>query len=121
MPKPVYNHKPLMILLDKEYDKLSQRHYASTPKRGEIPVGGGDWMDSFFRMEAIRGCLSALRSGNSLTKAIEDGKAVSEISVQIWNKRREWQVHRWPKTAHPYLEMLVYRLRKVSNAKTKKT
>ena len=51
-------------------------------------------MDSFFRAEAVRGVLTALRSGKGLEDSVADGKALCEIAVQIWNTRREWQVHR---------------------------
>lgn len=99
-----------MKILSAEYDLLMDRHSKSAPRNG-IPVGGGDWMDSFFRMEGVRGTLGALGRGLSLCKSIDEGKVVSEISVGIWNKHREWQVHRWVKTSHSYLEQLERRIK----------
>ena len=53
------------------------------------------WMQSFFEMEAIRGIVGALRTkGSTVSQASKDGKAVCEIAIQVWNKKREWQVHR---------------------------
>ncbi len=109
MPTPPRMLRIALELLSKEYDRLSQQHSKTTPKNG-IPVGGGDWMDSFFRMEGVRGVLSALGRKVSLKNAIQEGKAVSEVSVEIWNKRREWQVHRWTKTVHNYLDSLYRRI-----------
>jgi hypothetical protein len=51
-------------------------------------------MDTFFKMEAIRGVLGALRHGDTLEKARQDGKVVCEIAIQLWNTKREWQVRR---------------------------
>ena len=114
---PLLKSKLYSILrnMDVEYQKLDERHRESQPKNNSIPVGGGDWMDTFFRMEALRGTMSALRSGKSIPKAIEDGKAVSEISVRIWNGRREWQVRRWVETAHAYLERTVRKCRRMKD------
>lgn len=94
--------------LDEEYQKLHDKHYKAAPRNGEIPVGGGDWMDTFFRMESIRGMINALRNNKSLKDSLEDGVAVGVISIQLWNKRREWQVHRWEGTARSYLENLTH-------------
>lgn len=101
----------IMRSLDDEFTLLAERHYENAPNNGTIPVGGGDWMDSFFRMEAVRGTLGALGRGLSLKESIEEGKSVSEISVKIWNGKREYQVHRWIKTAHTYLDKLIKRIR----------
>lgn len=111
-PKPGYNRLRLLSLLGEEYQRLHDKHYLSAP-RG-VPVGGGDWMDTFFRMEAIRGTQGALERGDSIAEAIGEGKAVSSIAVRLWNAKREWQVHRWEETAHGWLEMLVHRLKKES-------
>ena len=67
-------------------------------------------MDLFFRLEGIRGAMNSLRAGNSLAKAIEDGKSVSTIAVQIWNTSRDYQLHRWEKTAHDFVDKTVRRL-----------
>lgn len=69
-------------------------------------------MDTFFRMEAIRGCLTALRNGKKLGAAVQEGKDVSSISVQIWNQKREYQVHRWEETTWSYLDRLVVKIRR---------
>lgn len=72
-------------------------------------------MDTFFRMEAIRGCMSALRLGKPLQEAVDDGKKTSEIAVKKWNDRREYQVHRWHETAHEYLDTLIRLYRGTKN------
>lgn len=108
MPLTVSCRRRLLILLDGEYQRLNGIHWANAPRNGKIPIGGGQWMDSFFRMEAIRGCQSALRSGASLQEAIKAGQKESRAAVKIWNARREYQVHRWEETAFDYLERLVY-------------
>lgn len=112
MPLTREKRYQLLRLLDVEYQSLNQRHLENAPKNNTIPVGGGDWMDTFFRMEAIRGCMGALREGKSLGDAIAEGKAVSEIAVKIWNKKREWQVHHHTETAFSFLSRLMHRLRK---------
>lgn len=103
---PIVRLKKLMIFLDEKMQELYEKHYKAAPRNG-IPIGGGDWMDTFFRTEAIRGCLGALRRGKNLEEAIQEGITVSEISVGIWNKKREWQVHRWEKTGEMYLRDLI--------------
>lgn len=117
MPIPAKEvRQTLSLLLQEEHDKLSQTHYKCAPKNGTIPVGGGDWMDSFFKMESVRGCLNALRAGETLSESISQGKTVSEIAIKIWNGRREWQVHRWEKCAHHYLDSLIVRLKRQAKA-----
>lgn len=81
---------------------MHDRHYANAPKNG-IPAGGGDWMDCFFRMETIRGFMNGLRAGKTTKESFEDGVAVGEIAVELWNKKREWQVHRWKGFPRSYL------------------
>lgn len=93
--------------LDEVYQKLNDKHMSCAPKSNTIPVGGGDWMDTFFRMEALRGCMVALRKGKTIKQSIAEGKVVSEISVSIWNSKREYQVHRIKDTAATYLERTV--------------
>lgn len=70
-------------------------------------------MDSFFRLEACRAAMTCLRNGKTLKAAIQEAKIVSEINVQLWNHRREYQVRRWEKTCHDYLDRLE---RKIRNA-----
>ena len=98
--------KNILLKLHDIHDKLYQKHMDAAPKNGDIPVGGGDWMDSFFRLEGIRGIMSALRNGDSLHNAIETGKSRSMEAVQKWNSGREYQVHRWVETAWDYLDMI---------------
>lgn len=97
-------------LLGTEYDKLCIQHSKEAP-RNAIPVGGGDWMDLFFKMEGVRGTMSALENGKKLERAFEEGKLVSETAIRLWNRRREWQVHRWDKCVHSYLETLQRKIR----------
>ena len=106
MPMPPKLRRVALEVLQDEYDSLASRHSKAAPRDGAVPVGGGDWMDCFFRMEGVRGALSALGRGASLQDAIQEGKVVSEIAVRIWNKKREWQVHRWDKTVYDYLDKL---------------
>ena len=61
-------------------------------------------MDLFFKMEGVRGVLTALHSRKTLTYAIRFGKDTSAIAVQIWNKHREYQVHRWERTAWDFID-----------------
>lgn len=81
-------------LMDKYQEALDVSN-RNAPRGGAIPVGGGDWMDYFFRSEAIMGVVESLRRKNgSLKDAMEDGKKRAEEAVKIWNSRREFQVHR---------------------------
>lgn len=116
MPTPPKVRRIALKILQGEYDSLAEHHYKAAPRGGALPVGGGDWMDYFFRMEGVRGTLNALGRKVSLPKAIEEGKVVSEVAVGIWNRKREWQVHRWNKTVHSYLDGLYRRIR--ANAST---
>lgn len=111
MPTPPKERRIALKILQNEYDSLAERHNKAAPRGGALPVGGGDWMDCFFRMEGVRGALSALGRKVSLPEAIKEGKMVSEIAVRIWNQRREWQVRRWDKTVHNYLDGLYRRIR----------
>ncbi len=101
--KPKWNRYAVLRKLGAEYDKLCILHSKCAPRNG-IPVAGGDWMDSFFRMEGLRGTMTALRDDKNLEEAFADGKAVSEIAIRIWNSRREGQVHRWEECVHNYLD-----------------
>ncbi len=105
----------LLRWLDKKYQELNNKHYLMAPTNGCIPVGGGDWMDLFFKMEALRGMMGGLRSGKSVTASVNDGKAVSEIAIKIWNTKREWQVKRWEKSAHTFLESVIRQWNLTSN------
>ena len=98
--------------MDVVYQDLQQKHYAAAPRNGDIPTGGGDWMDMHFRCEALRGCMGALRTGKKLHEAIADGRAVSSIAVGLWNNRREYQVHRWEQTAWDYLDRIIIQIRR---------
>jgi hypothetical protein len=102
-----------LIELDKEYMGLRERHTKAAPRPGTIPIGGGDWMDTFFRMEGVAGILSAVRRGKSIREGLEEGKQDSRRAVLIWNERRgkkDYQTHRWEQTAFDYLDSLVTRL-----------
>lgn len=113
-PKPILRNRfAILRFLDDEYQKLYAKHYELSPKNGEIPVGGGDWMDMFFRTEGLRGMINKLDSNGTIKEALEDGKTVSEIAVGLWNKKREWQVHRWNKTCHTYLINIMGRAKKM--------
>lgn len=105
-PPKAFPNSDLIIYLDTEYQKLMDEHYRQAPKPNTIPVGGS-WMDYLFKAEALRGCIGALRQKKSIEEAIVEGETVSEISVKIWNSRREYQVQRWEKTASAYLRGLV--------------
>lgn len=117
---PILFRHELLRSLDCVYDDLCQRSSKNAPQG--IPVGGGDWMDDFFKAEALRGFLTAYRDPKAtIEKAIEDGKIISTIAVKIWNKRREWQVHRCEETAHRFLENTVWAIkRKIKAKKTEK-
>ena len=89
--------------------QLWQRHRDAAP-RG-YPVGGGDWMDTLFRLEALDGCLRSLRAGKPLAEALRDGQEASRAAVKIWNRRREYQVHRWEETAFDWLDAQIRKIR----------
>lgn len=110
MPLTTERRHSILRRLDLEYYKLHDAHYLNAPKPNTVPIGGGEWMDYFFRMEAIRGVVNALRCGKTVEEAIQDGKAVSEIAIALWNKKREYQVHRWTNCCHDYIERLVWRI-----------
>lgn len=110
MPKPPLR-LGLLRELGKVYDSLAEQHYGEVKAIGNrIPIGGNVWMDLFFQMEGVRGVIEALRHGATLASAIEQGKESSTYAVKQWNKRREYQVHRWEKTTHSWLENLARRL-----------
>jgi hypothetical protein len=83
-----------MRSLGEQYQRLVTESNKYAPRNGAISVGGEGWMDNFFRAEAIRGLLSALRKKSALPLAIAEGIVTCEDAIDIWNKRREWQVHR---------------------------
>lgn len=107
MPLTKDHRMRLLRHLDEVYHELWNKHYNLSPRNGEVPTGGGEWMDVFFKSEAVRGTITRLRNDGSVREAIADGKTVSEIAIQLWNTKREWQVHRWEKCCHQYLEHLV--------------
>ncbi len=99
----------LLRRLSVEESKTLATHYKYSPIFEEIPVGGGEWMDSFFRLEGLRGIMSALRAGKSLEASLDAGKERSRIAVRKWNESREYQVHRHVDTACLYLVGVVRR------------
>lgn len=115
MPLTTESRHALTRLLDDEYMRIHDLHYKAAPRNADglgsgIPVGGGDWMDTFFKMEAIRGVISELRQGKDIDTATATGKVLSEIAIRIWNGRREYQVRRWEQCCHDFIERLVWRL-----------
>jgi len=95
----------ILLRLSRVYDDLVEKYTAEVHAIGsKIPVGGGEWMDLFFKMEGIRGIMTALRCGKTLSEAIEFGKNVSTNAVRTWNSKHEYQTSRWEKTAHNYIE-----------------
>ena len=83
---------------------LLERVKSLAPRGGEIPVGGGEWIDAFFCSEALRGLLGGLRRGESLEASVRGGVAVGQEAIGIWNSRREWQVHRSVCWVEDYLQ-----------------
>lgn len=53
-------------------------------------------MDSFFKMEAIRGFLNGLRSDGSLADAVKAGNEAADYAVEKWNqsRKKDYTVHR---------------------------
>ena len=114
MPLLTSTRYAILKELDSEYQMLHDYYYKVAPIGGRIPVGGGEWMDTFFKMEAIRGTQNALRNGVSIKEAVKQGKTTSEIAIELWNTKREWQIHRWKGECHSYLERLVLRCQNVA-------
>lgn len=77
-------------------------------------MGGGEWMDSFLKSEAVLGTIRALREGKSIEESVAEGKSASEVAVRKWNERRrkDYQVRRWEGCCHHYLDSLIVRLRR---------
>ena len=74
-------------LLDKYQEALDISN-KNAPRGGAIPIGGGDWMDYFFRSEAIMGVVESLRRKNgSLKEATKAGVERATAAIEIWNKR----------------------------------
>ena len=84
----------LVRAIEEEYRRLLRRQEAHAPRSGEIPIGGGEWMDSHFKAEGLRGVLAGLRAGKGILEAIEEGVDTYLTAVLIWNSRREYQVRR---------------------------
>lgn len=106
---PPYLRKSLLLALGEEYDRVAEIHRKNAPVG--IPVGGGEWMDSFFKLEGLDGIMLALRKLKPIEVALSEGKQQSTEAVKIWNSRREWQVHRHKETAWTYLENILKRLK----------
>ena len=107
---PQFLRVSLLLALGEERDKVAEIQRKNTPVG--IPVGGGDWMDSFFKLEGLDGIMFALRLKKTIETALEEGKQQSSEAVAIWNSRREYQVHRHKETAWKYLENILMQLRK---------
>lgn len=96
-------------ILEMEYEKQVQIHSSAAPRNG-IAVGGGDWMDSFFKMEAVRMMLSTIRAGKPLVEVERYGKDAATIAVKLWNDRREYQVRRWEQCCDDFVDSLIRRI-----------
>ncbi len=104
----------VLLKIEEEISRWRQIHHRNAPTGGRTPVGGGEWMDSFFKMQALRGLQGGLRKGMSLSRSLDLGKEESKRAVEIWNSQREYQVHRCEQTAWSYLENFVLRFKKIS-------
>ncbi len=114
---PIFDRNKLLRSLGVVYDSLYKRHNTEQRAIGnKTPIGGGDWMDTFFQLEGLRGVITALRQGKTLSYAIQFGKGTSSAAVKIWNDRREYQVHRCEETAHDFIENTVRRMLHATNS-----
>ena len=95
--------------LDTEYLRLNALSQDAAPRGGSIPVGGGDWMDYFFKAEAVHGMLSSLRHRKTYKQSFANGCAASRGAIKIWNSRREYQVRRWEGWVEDFLESVCRR------------
>lgn len=102
----------LLRLLDFEWQRWRKVHETNSP-RG-MPVGGGDWIDSFFKMTALEGAIRILRNGGTPEAAIEEGKKDSAVAVDKWNQRHGYQVHRWRETCWGWIEFMVVQHKEIS-------
>ena len=91
--------------LSEAYDRECEIHRKNTPVG--LPIGGGDWMDSLFRMEALRGAMAELEAGKTNAEALAAGIAAGRLAIRTWNGRREYQVHRWEGSIDSYLERML--------------
>lgn len=95
---------PVMRALDASYLRFNDLSNAAAPRGGAIPIGGGDWMDNFFKAEALRVFLSHLRRGETVLDAMTHGILDCHAAINLWNRRREWQVHRSNDWVMPFLQ-----------------
>ena len=101
----------MMRGLDAEYLRLIAKSNACAPRSGEVPVGGGEWMDCFFHSEVIRGALSVLRKRGTIEEAVTEGAKAGREAIEIWNrkKKKDYQVHRWSGWEEDYIRGLILR------------
>lgn len=86
-----------------------RKSHDAAPRNGALPIGGGDWMDSFFRSEAIEGLLSSLRKKDSLKEAMLSGVMRAKEAIRVWNHRhrKDYAVQRWDGWVEDFLLNLV--------------
>lgn len=99
----------LLRLMGETHDELYWRHKREQDAIGSrLPAGGGEYMDLFFRVEGLRMVLQSLRGGLTLAEAITVGQEAFSGAVRIWNSRQAYQIQRWEKTAHEFIERTVW-------------
>jgi hypothetical protein len=104
MPIPRQKRFAILRSLGDVLDEVERRHRREAPRGGATPVGGGEWMDTFFKIEALQSLIRCLREGKTPSKSLVIAKEASRKAVRVWNSRREWQVHRWEETAFIWIE-----------------
>ena len=97
-------------VLEARYQLSLEEHRRLAPRNGEIPVGGAH-MDPFFRAEALRGLLGALRKGGRPREALLEGAEAGKLAIRLWNRRGDYQVHRWDGWVEDYLRDEIRRTR----------
>jgi hypothetical protein len=90
--------------LGKRYeDAIRQSNDLRAPAYGGIPVGGAH-VDPLMRAAGLEEFMRAVRAGAEPDKALSDAKERAASVADLWNRGREYQVHRWRNGADSYLE-----------------
>ena len=104
--------RDVMRSMRAESDRQLAVAWRLSPRYGEVAVGGGH-TDAFAVGEALAVMLDALGKGQALDAARDAGRDAARAIYRAWNRKREWQVHRWECAADGKLDYWYRELRAV--------
>jgi hypothetical protein len=75
-------------------DYFARLAQSLAPPGGTIPAGGSHW-EASIKHQTLCELLAAAHAGKTPAECSGQARQFVRQAVALWNRRREWQVHRW--------------------------